>query len=370
MRTVHGGDIYTYQGMLDFSVNVNPLGPSGRVLRAAEEGVRHMEAYPDIRCRRLRARLAEKLDVPGSSLLFGNGAADLIYTLALAEKPKRALVAIPAFSEYEKALQASGCGIEYYETEKKDLFCITEEFPDRLDRGMDMLFLCAPSNPAGRAPERELLVRTAERCEELGIRFVLDECFMGFLPEEESVSLRKETSRFRNLFLLRSFTKLHAMPGLRLGYGISSDPDLVSRMEGASQPWSVSVPAQEAALAALEDDGRVERTRQLVREQRQRLENALAGLGIDYIPSQANYILLYSEYDLFREFAQRGILIRDCSDYRGLGKGWYRIAVRTEQENGRLLKALEEILKERPAGEAGERENTGGKERAEWPDRS
>ena len=370
MRTVHGGDIYTYQGMLDFSVNVNPLGPSGRVLRAAEEGVRHMEAYPDIRCRRLRARLAEKLDVPGGSLLFGNGAADLIYTLALAEKPKRALVAVPAFSEYEKALQAAGCGIEYYETEKKDLFCITEEFPDRLDGGMDMLFLCAPSNPAGRVTKREILVRTAERCEDLGIRFVLDECFMGFLPEEESFSLRKEAPRFRKLFLLRSFTKLHAMPGLRLGYGISSDPDLIRRMEGASQPWSVSVPAQEAALAALEDDGRVERTRVLVREQRQRLENALAGLGVDYIPSQANYILLYSEYDLFREFAQRGILIRDCSDYRGLGKGWYRIAVRTEQENGRLLKALEEILQERPDGKAGERKNTGGKERAEWPDRS
>lgn len=343
----HGGDIYTYEkDMLDFSVNVNPMGPSERVIEAVKRSAANISAYPDIRCRALGRRLAERLEVPADHLVFGNGAAELIYTLALAGKPEKALLPVPAFSEYEQALNTAGCTVEYEETKRENGFTIDEHFPDRLSRETDILFLASPANPSGRAAEREVLLRTAERCEELGIRFVLDECFLEFLPDGEKRSLIRETGRFRTLFVLRAFTKIHAMPGLRLGYGVTSDRGLMEQISQVRQPWSVSVPAQEAGLAALEDAeaGRVERTARMIGAERRHMEEEMQNLGIEFVSSDANFILFRSDKDLFHALESRGILIRDCSDYRGLGKGWYRIAVRTEEENERLIREIKSIL--------------------------
>ena len=146
----HGGDIYTHKPDLDFSVNVNPLGPPEGVVRAAKQGAERMAAYPDSRCRMLREKLSLKQGIAEDHYIFGNGAADLIYRLALAEKPGRALIPIPAFSEYEQALKTVECGITYYETKPESCFCIDEHFPKELDAQYDMVFLCSPTNPSGQ----------------------------------------------------------------------------------------------------------------------------------------------------------------------------------------------------------------------------
>lgn len=344
MSYEHGGDIYTYQGVLDFSVNVNPLGPSPRVVEAAKQGVGQMAAYPDSRCGLLREKLAYRQGIPQEYYLFGNGAADLIYLLVLAEKPRRALIPVPAFSEYEQALKTVGCEIRYYQTKRENGFCIDEGFLEALREDPDLVFLCSPANPSGRLTDKALLEETARRCERFGIRLVLDECFMEFTEDGDAASMIPRLADFRTLFLLRAFTKIYAMPGLRLGYGICADTDLLERMEGAGQPWRVSAPAQAAGRAALEEEAYVETTRRFVAQECRYLEEALKKRGIIYIPSQANFILLYSEQDLFQELLSRGILIRDCENYRGLGKGWYRIAVRTHEENQRLITALDEAL--------------------------
>ena len=339
----HGGDIYSYKDILDFSVNINPLGPPERVKEAAKRGVEFAAVYPDSQCRKLRNKLAQKQDIPEKDYIFGNGAAELIYTLVLAEKPRRALVPIPAFSEYEQALQTVGCEIEYYNTKENNCFCIDEDFLSELNESIDIVFLCSPVNPSGHVIDKELIRRTAERCEQLGIRLVLDECFMEFMPVPGEYSMVSEAEKFPRLFILRAFTKIYAMPGLRLGYGISSDAGLLEAMANMRQPWSVSVPAQEAGTAALDEDRYVAQARKLVAEERKFLENELDKTGVKFISSDINFILLYTKINLFDEMKERGILIRNCENYRGLGKGWYRIAVRTHEENVRLINALKDI---------------------------
>ena len=166
------------------------------------------------------------------------------------------------------------------------------------------------------------------RSKEKKILLVLDECFIDFVENAEDISLLSETKNTRSLLILRAFTKIHALPGLRLGFGVCSDKSLLERMEAATQPWNVSLPAQAAGVAALEDTGRVERTRQFVAEERRWIVERLKELGITYFPSQANYLLLKSDRNLFAELLKRKILIRDCQNYEGLEQGFYRIAVR------------------------------------------
>ena len=208
-----------------------------------------------------------------------------------------------------------------------------------------MVFLCSPSNPAGQTIDRGLLFRIADRCEEKRIRLVVDECFVDFLEDPSGHTMEKLTERYPCLFVVQAFTKIHAVPGLRLGYGITSDTELLERMFKVRQPWSVSAPAQEAGIAALEDGDRVCAARELVCRERPRMEKALQDMGIEVIPSEANFILMYSIRDLFSRLKDRGILIRDCSNYSGLGTGWYRIAVRRKEENDRILEELRKICR-------------------------
>lgn len=343
MRYSHGGDIYTHENMLDFSVNVNPLGMSAHVEAAAKRGIEHSEAYPDSRCRKLRKKLADSQGLPEEYYIFGNGAAEIFYMLVLAEKPGQVLLPVPAFSEYERALHTVGSKIRYYYTKEENRFCIDEQFPDELNEEQDMIFLCSPGNPAGCMISRDLLYRTAERCEQLQIRLVLDECFVELIRKPDDFSMIGELRRYPHLVIVRAFTKTYAMPGLRLGYGITADIELAEKMERIHQPWSVSIPAQEAGAAALDETVRTEAARLLIAREKQFLEEQLDRMKISYISSDVNYILMRSEKDLFDGLKRRGILIRDCSDYRGLGKGWYRTAVRTHEDNLHLVRALKEI---------------------------
>ena len=343
MEYVHGGDIYTYKGMLDFSVNVNPLGPSERVIDAAKRGAERAMEYPDSRCGRLREALAERKKIPAEHIIAGNGAADLFFSLVLAERPRTAGITVPAFSEYEQALKTVDCKVREYFLKKENNFRLTEDFLNELSPETDIVFLCSPSNPAGQAIDRGLLLKIADRCEGYGIRLVVDECFIDFLAEPEDYTMEKMTEKYSCLFVVQAFTKIHAIPGLRLGYGITSDEALLERMQQVRQPWSVSIPAQEAGIAALGDGERVYAARELTGRERVRMEKKLSGWGVDVIPSQANFILMHSPYDLFCLLKDRGILIRDCSNYSGLGRGWYRTAVRRSEENDRLLEAVRQI---------------------------
>jgi len=349
----HGGDIETakayYSGeILDFSANINPLGMPEGVALAARESIRDTVHYPDPHCRRLRQAIAEKEGVEARNILCGNGAADLIFRLALALKPKRAVVLAPTFSEYESALRAAGCDVQYHRLRRENHFDVTDALLDQLTPDIDMLWLCTPNNPSGRLIEESIMDRILEHCRRSGIFIAVDECFLDLCTQGKP--LTGKIRRFPRLFLLRAFTKSFAMPGLRLGYGLCGDSDLLERMAASGPPWAVSVPALAAGLAALLEDEFLERSRAYIAEERQWLTGALRKLGFWVCEGAANYLLLHSDQpqDLGDAAQARGILIRRCGNYVGLDEGFYRVAVRRREENQRLIQVLAECLEEKP----------------------
>jgi len=344
MERTHGGDWAGFQREygelpLDFSANISPLGLPDGVERAVLAALKDSGRYPDPLCRRLRERLAQEYRIPEEDILCGNGAADLIDRLALALRPERALVTAPTFSEYGAALSRVGCRVDRYALSEENGFLVTEEILDAITPDLDLLFLCEPNNPTGRTTDRALMDRIWEKCRACGVLLAVDQCFMDFL---DSPYPMEEHLASGGLFLLRAFTKTYAMAGLRLGYCLCGDTGLLEQMQMAGQPWPVSSLAQAAGVAALEEKEYVERLRSLIREQRPALARSLEERGCRVVPGQANYLLFrHPDRLLDKKLRERGVLIRSCVDYEGMGPGWYRTAVRTAEENCRLIRAIE-----------------------------
>ena len=352
----HGGDTLSYREAygrdpIDFSANLNPLGTPPAVQEAVRRSAALCAAYPDPFCRRLRRALAEHEGVAVESVLPSNGAADLIFRLAYALRPARALLLAPTFSEYETALTAAGCACSFHYLREEDGFCLTDSILPRLGEGWDLVFLCNPNNPTGQPIPRALVEACLARCEANGALLAVDECFADFLDEPEAFTMKPFLAQHPRLLLLGAFTKLYAMAGLRLGWCLCSDRDLLDAMERAAQPWSVSTPAQEAGLAALGETAFVRRSRELIREQREWLRRELEALGMRVYGSQANYLFFRSPLPgLGERLRAEGILLRSCANYRGLGPDYYRAAVRLPQENEALIRAVRRCL-ERKEGD-------------------
>lgn len=344
-RFEHGGDVYSHRGAVDFSANVNPLGMPQRVVDALRDHVGDFEAYPDPVCRGLRAALSAAEGVPAGRILCTAGATDLMYRVCAALKPASGLVTAPCFSGYERALEQCGAQVVRHRLAEEDGFGVTEDIlshPALSGEGprADIVFLCNPNNPTGLVIDCGLLERVLEAARARGAVVVLDECFLDFTGQPSAVAL---CGRFPNLVVMKAFTKLYAMPGLRLGYGICADEGLLARMDAVGQQWAVSAPAQVAGMAALEEPRWAERTRVYVAAQRAVLEAGLRGCGLRVVPGQANYLLFQSDRDLYAPLLQRGFLIRRCANFPGLDNTWFRIAVRTESENAAFLAALKEV---------------------------
>ena len=203
----HGGDIYRHKNVLDFSSNCNPYGTPEGVKKAGAAAMELVCHYPDVECESLRRALAQAEGVPMESIICGNGAADLIFGLALALKPAKALLPAPTFAEYEQALTACGCETEYYFLSEEEGFRPGEGFLDHIGKDMDMVFFCNPNNPTGVAVEPEYLKKLAQRCRDTGTFLVLDECFEDFLEEAEKYSMKGYLEEYPQMFLLKAFTK-------------------------------------------------------------------------------------------------------------------------------------------------------------------
>lgn len=341
-RYDHGGDICGNANVtLDFSVNTHPLGMPEGVKRALAGRMADWERYPDPHCRALTAALAAYHGVEKNWVLCGNGATDLIFRICASLRPRRALALSPTFSEYERSVSLFGGKTLEVPLSEQDGFALTERILDALSPDMDMLFLCNPNNPTGRLADPALLRRIADKCGESGICLVLDECFIGFTDGESMIPLLKTHP---HLMILRAFTKLFCLAGLRLGYLLCADTALLSEVGRFAQTWSVSVPAQTAGLAALGEHGWAEQTRQLVREARAFMTAALSPLGLDVLPSDANFLLVKSGTPLYQPLLQRGMLVRDCSNFSGLDEQYIRIGLKTRDKNEALLHALSEVL--------------------------
>lgn len=341
-RSSHGGDIYSRHIEHDFSANINPLGMPHEVLQAASAAVCQCVNYPDPRCRELTAAISAHENYPAERIVCGNGAADVIYRIVSALKPHSALICAPGFSEYEKALTERGCAVRKHILKRENGFALTSGILSDITPETDIMFLCNPNNPTGVTVPPELLKSIAGKCRETGTFLVVDECFLDFV--EGGAELSAKTLLDENSAVLKAFTKIYAMPGLRLGYALFGSERAAAKVSGCGQAWSVSVPAQAAGIAALRLEGFAGRTAELISGERQFLVSGLRSLGLEVVPSEANFILFRCVFPLDERLAEHGFAIRNCENYDGLGKGWFRTAVRLREENTLLLAAIGEVI--------------------------
>ena len=299
MQYQHGGDIYTQEIHMDYSANLNPLGlPDGvRKVLASSIHTDVCSVYPDSRCGKLREALGRLHEVPKDWIICGNGAADLVFGLAHGCMPRRGLVTAPAFSEYEQAMRACGCSVDYLFLEEQagfvpdmDRLVSTVLQAGQEGAPYDMVFLCNPNNPTGIPVPSRAVAKAVSACRQTGTLLVVDECFCDFLDQPQLYSVIPDLGDYGNLFVLKAFTKLYAMAGLRLGYGLCCDGALMEALQMVRQPWSVSGLAQMAGEAALEEQEYVERTRKLMGTERAWLTEGLKKLGCTVYDSQANYV--------------------------------------------------------------------------------
>jgi threonine-phosphate decarboxylase len=355
--------------ILDFSANLNPLGPPPGVMALLHERLADIAHYPEPRGGAFKRELALHLGISPDNLMVGNGAVELIYCFCRAVAPRHALIPAPTFSEYARAVSASGGEVHHFPLEPPEFRLPADGLAAALrHRRYDLAVLCNPNNPTGTLATPDELTPIVEAAARAGTWLLVDESFLGFLPRPEQHSVRGLVRSWNGsrLVVLDSFTKLYCLPGLRLGY-LTGPAPLISRMEEGRDPWSVNVLAQIAGTACLREREYLERTRRLLPDLRRALANALSAIpGLRVSPSAANFLLLRCESPVPRagptaadprettaaprdtlaaRLARRLILVRDCSDFAGLEAGGYlRVAVRLPAENDRLVRALQEVL--------------------------
>ena len=354
----HGGDVYGREGVLDFSASINPMGMPEQAAEALRQSVRCVGQYPDPACRALREAIGRARGLDPEMIVCGNGAAELILALARAIRPSRSVLFAPCFSEYARALSVCALQPEYVLCRPDSDFRLPQPFERVIPEDAGAVFVCNPQNPAGVCSGRDDLLRLLEVCERRGAVLILDECFLPLVSGdpggegsgrgagEAERSLLPFAAEHPGLVVLRSFTKLYAMPGLRLGYAVLSDGKLRGKLKENLPAWNVSAPASAAGIAALqsEQEGFTGKTLALTGAGRRQLREGLFSLEIRDVWGEANYLLLRGPEGLAEKLLERGILIRDCRSFPGLSPGYYRIAVRKEEENRALLDALSEVV--------------------------
>lgn len=335
----HGGNIYKHKVKADFSANLNLLGMPKEVEDAAIEGVKASIHYPDPEVSLLTEKLSEFHGINREWILCGNGAAELIFAFVQAFKPQKALLLAPSFYEYEQALNSVNCTLDSYKLKKDCNFKLDRQILEEDFDGLDMVFLCNPNNPTSQLIQPDLLIDILERCEITKTYCVLDECFLPFVEKNQALSGIKYLQN-PYLIILRAFTKTYAMPGIRLGYMLTSNSQVLECMKAGLQPWNVSVVAQYAGVAALALEGFLEETRKELKIQKAFLTEILLECGFEVLGQEGNFIFFHGDKDLATELLAEEIMIRDCSNFRGLSKGYYRIAVRNKEENQLLAQVL------------------------------
>ena len=345
---MHGGDIYRNEVNLDFSVNINSFGMPESVEQALKDAVEKCTCYPDIKAEKLKEAIAEMIHVDAEYIICGNGASELFLAFIRAIDPKKVLIPVPSFYGYEKVTESSSCEVVYYKMKEEGDFCLTDDFLTYLTDDTDLVFLTNPNNPVGNCIRKPLLEKIIKVCYEKGIRVILDECFIEFTDKRCSDTFIYETEKYLNVTVVRAFTKIFAIPGVRLGYLICRDNILKEKIYQQLPEWTLSVFAQEAGCAAAKEVKFIEDTVKQTAMERKYLKEELEKLSIRVYEGEADFLLLYTETKLKEELLKRKILIRDCQNFRGLKKGFYRVAVKQRKENELLICAIKEIqLKER-----------------------
>ena len=353
--STHGGNVHAFararglqlESVLDFSASINPLGWPRGITAAYRRVLKRVVRYPEPYAETLTAELAQYHGLDPAAILVGNGSTQLIYLLARVIAPRKVLVVAPLFSEHETAFRLAGSQVMRFFLRPPTFALAIDKLHSALAAGYDALVLTNPNSPTGALIPRTAMTEIARLCRQLRVQLIVDETFVDWAEDE---SLKHLAPRNTSVIILRSLTKFFAIPGLRVGYVIAH-PTLTSRLRKHIEPWSVNSVAQEIAIPCVRDQSFIERSRTFIARERTWLANRLTAIpGLQVFPSAANFLLLRVTAKGLdaRTFRRRGeealILVRECSNFAGLGKQFFRVAIRTHREHQQLLALCEAVF--------------------------
>ncbi len=337
MRELHGGNVYKHNIKIDFSSNINPFGPPPSVVEflRSPDFLETLKRYPRLYPERLLKKLSHFTGVDAECIAVGPGSSFFVYALLSLFRGKRILIPFPTFVEYERAASFWGCPIK--------LHALREDTEFRVDMGalfdaswdVDIVFLCNPNNPTGFFVEKDELVEFLRWAEKKGKVVFVDEAYVEFVENYEPIPPMGQ------VVFLRSFTKAYGIPGVRLGYVYGSKA-LVQKVKSITPPWPIGGGWEEIGILCLEDRNFLESSRDKIRRVKKFLQEELPKVGFKVFPSAANFLLLKSSWNPYYFLLERGILIRGCVSFRGLGPDFFRISVRGFEDSKTLLLHLRE----------------------------
>lgn len=338
--------------IVSFSANVNPLGISSRLREALGGQLDAITRYPDREYTKLRECISSYTGAQLENIIVGNGSTELISLFIQVNRPKKALIVGPTYSEYERDINLGGGNCMYFPLkESRNFQPDVEELCGELHDGLDLLVICNPNNPTSTAIPHRQMRRILDACMQYGIFVMVDETYVEFAPDEREITSVKLTNYYSNLIILRGTSKFFAAPGLRLGYAITGNSDLTSEINVRKDPWTINSLAEIAGQIMFQDQEYIQATKDLICRERQRIFQLLSEWDfVKVYQPQGNFMLmriLREEIDaqmLFEHCIRKGMMIRDCSTFPFLDSQYVRFCVMLPEQNDALMDAFAEKL--------------------------
>lgn len=352
----HGSDLEQIEAaygikkedITSFSANVNPLGVSYKLRETLASHIDAITSYPDREYTALRKCIGGYVHTNYNHIIVGNGSTELISLFIQIKKPKKALMIGPTYSEYEREVSLGGGRSHYFSLKEEDNFCIDlEALFTALHSDIDLLVLCNPNNPTSSQISRTQMRRILDICKQKDIFVMVDETYVEFAEEMEAMTAIPLTEYYNNIIILRGISKFYAAPGLRLGYAICGNPDLLKEINQRKNPWTINSLAAIAGEIMFTDEAYMAQTRELISKERSRICERLAQCPqVKIYPCHANFLLLkilkegVTSLDLFEAAIQKGLMIRDCSTFPFLDNKYIRFCFMTPEKNDQLIDTL------------------------------
>ena len=358
----HGGDVWGFarkyniplEEVLDFSGPINHLGPSLKALESVKENTKLIKFYPDPNPVELHKSIAEYVnqpDITADNIILGNGSIELIYMITeiFSKTDFKAVVPVPSFTEYEKAALRLG-GQTIYVQLPPDFSMENEKIKKAITTDTKIVSICNPHSPSGRLYLKDEILDLVEYCQKKNVIFSIDENYIEFTDKEQTETMAGYVNKYENLFVIRSVTKFYGMPGIRFGYGVAAK-DLINRLLDVRQPWSINGLAGSVTLAAFSDKEFIKNTKQTITQERIKFTKQLKEIpGLHVFPSDTNFLLIkitnnnITSTKIKEELAKTGMLIRDCCTFVGLDSTYFRVTVRSDKDNQKLVDTIKKLI--------------------------
>lgn len=356
---IHGGDLdiiekeygINKKEIIDFSGNINPLGISKKIKEILIENINIIETYPDKDYFLLKKSISEYLNSNYENIIVGNGATEIISIFLKIASPKKACIISPSYSEYEKELKKLNCNISYFQLKEEENFILNTKRLIETISEEEIIILCNPNNPTGTAIDIYRLEEIATYCKEKNILFMIDETYAEFTNFKDNISAIPLTEKFDNIFVIRGTSKFFSIPGARLGYGICSNKNILSKINMEKDPWSVNSFANLIGINVFKDLDFIKNTQNLIFNEREKFFNELSKIeNLKFFESKSNFILckILNEKNsdfIFEKLLEEKILIRNAKNFDFLNDKFFRFCILNKEQNNLLLQKLKNILK-------------------------